>query len=395
MDYKKEALKRHEKEKGKLEIKSKVPLENRDDLSIYYTPGVAEPCLKIKENENEIYKYTIKGNCIAIVTDGSAVLGLGNIGAKAALPVMEGKAILFKKFGNVDAFPICLETQDIEEIVNIVKKISPVFGGINLEDISAPRCFKIEEELKRELDIPVFHDDQHGTAVVTLAGLINALKLVGKDINDVKIVINGAGSAGIAIAKLLLYPKKKNISTPKDVILCDSVGLIYEGRKEHMNFAKEEISKITNKNKLKGKLSDAIKDADVFIGVSVPNVLSKKMVKDMNEKPIIFAMANPDPEILPKDAYDAGAAVVATGRSDFPNQLNNVLVFPGIFRGALDAKAKEINEEMKLSAAYAIANCVKKVTKEKIIPNVFENVGEVVADAVKKAALDSGVCREK
>jgi malate dehydrogenase (oxaloacetate-decarboxylating) len=391
MDYKKEALRLHEQLKGKLEIKSKVELENKDDLSIFYTPGVAEPCLKIEEHPEDVYKYTIKGNCIGIVTDGSAVLGLGNIGAKASLPVMEGKAILFKKFGNVDAFPICLETQDVDEIIDITKKISPVFGGINLEDISAPRCFKIEKRLKKELDIPVFHDDQHGTAVITLAGLINALRLVEKRIENTKIVINGAGSAAIAITKILVCPDTKIfVPKPKDVILCDTRGIIYEGREEHMNPAKEEISKITNKEKLKGNLAKAMEGADIFIGVSAPNVVSKEMVKSMNEKPIIFAMANPDPEILPKDAYDAGAAVVATGRSDFPNQLNNVLVFPGIFRGALDAKAKEINDDMKIMAARTIANCVEKPRKEKIIPSVFEDVGMKVADAVKKAAIESG-----
>ncbi|MEM2918147.1 MAG: NADP-dependent malic enzyme [Candidatus Altiarchaeota archaeon] len=393
-DYKKEALKLHEKYGGKLRIESKVPLETIDDMSIYYTPGVAEPCLKIKENPKELYRYTIKKNCIAVVTDGSAVLGLGNIGARAALPVMEGKCALFKKFGNVDAFPICIETQDVDEIVNIVKKISPVFGGINLEDISAPRCFEIEERLKRELDIFVFHDDQHGTAIVTLAGLINALKFTKKKMSDVKVVISGAGSAGIAITKLLLYQKERGLEIPRDIILCDTKGTIYDGRKEGMNLEKEKIAKLTNKEKIKGSLVDAMKESDVFIGVSVGGIVSKEMVRSMNPDPIIFAMANPDPEILPKDAYSAGAAVVATGRSDFPNQLNNVLVFPGVFRGALDAKAKEINDDMKLAAAFAIANSVKKVSKEKIIPSVFENVAKKVAGAVKKAAIISKAIKE-
>ena len=394
MDYKKEALIQHEKYKGKLEIKSKVALKTIDDMSIHYTPGVAEPCLRIEKDPELLYKYTIKGNCIAVVTDGSAVLGLGNIGAKAALPVMEGKAILFKEFGNVDAFPICIESQDVDEIVNIVKKISPVFGGINLEDISAPRCFEIEERLKKELDIFIFHDDQHGTAVITLAGLINALKLTGKKMSDMKIVINGAGSAGIAITKLMLYQKERGMPVPKDIILCDSKGLIYEGRTDGMNPEKDKMAKLTNREKLKGSLADAMRGADVFIGVSVANVVSKDMVRSMNKKPIIFAMANPDPEILPKDAYEAGATVVATGRSDFPNQLNNVLVFPGVFRGALDARAREINEYMKLAAALAIANSVKKITKDKIIPGVFENVGLIVAEAVKKAAIESGVVKK-
>jgi len=394
MDYKKEALIQHEKYKGKLEIKSKVALKTIDDMSIHYTPGVAEPCLRIEKDPELLYKYTIKGNCIAVVTDGSAVLGLGNIGAKAALPVMEGKAILFKEFGNVDAFPICIESQDVDEIVNIVKKISPVFGGINLEDISAPRCFEIEERLKKELDIFIFHDDQHGTAVITLAGLINALKLTGKKMSDMKIVINGAGSAGIAITKLMLYQKERGMPVPKDIILCDSKGLIYEGRTDGMNPEKDKMAKLTNREKLKGSLADAMGGADVFIGVSVANVVSKDMVRSMNKKPIIFAMANPDPEILPKDAYEAGATVVATGRSDFPNQLNNVLVFPGVFRGALDARAREINEYMKLAAALAIANSVKKITKDKIIPGVFENVGLIVAEAVKKAAIESGVVKK-
>ncbi len=391
MDYGKESLKLHLKKKGKLEVKSKVKLRNKDDLSIFYTPGVAEPCLKIKANEKDVYKYTIKGNSIAIVTDGSAVLGLGNIGPKAALPVMEGKAILFKEFGKVDAFPICLDTQDPDEIVDIVKKISPVFGGINLEDIAAPRCFEIERRLKEELDIPVFHDDQHGTAVITLAGLINALRVVGKRIENTKIVINGAGAAAIAITKILVCPETKIfVPLPGDVILCDRKGLIYEGRKEHMNPAKIEISRITNKENMKGELEDAMKGADIFIGVSVPGVVSKKMIRSMNEKPLVFAMANPIPEIMPQDAYEAGAAVVATGRSDFPNQLNNVLVFPGIFRGSLDAEAKDINDDMKIMAARTIANCVEKPTKDKIIPSVFEGVGLKVAKAVKKAAIESG-----
>ncbi|MGC8976631.1 MAG: NAD(P)-dependent malic enzyme [Candidatus Ratteibacteria bacterium] len=378
----KEALKLHKKLKGKLEIKSKIRLKTKNDLSLAYTPGVAFPCLEIKKEKRKIYDYTWKGNTVAIVTDGSAVLGLGNIGPYAALPVMEGKAILFKEFGKVDAIPICLETQDVEEIIDIVKKISPSFGGINLEDISAPRCFIIEKKLSEELDIPVFHDDQDGTAIVVLAALINALKLVGKKIEDVKIVINGAGAAGIAITKILY-----NCGSRK-IILCDREGIIYKGRKENMNFAKEEITKYLLDCK-KGSLKDAMEKADVFIGVSGPGLVTKEMIKSMNKNPIVFAMSNPIPEIMPEEAKKAGAYIVGTGRSDFPNQINNLLAFPGIFRGTFDAKAKKITKEMKLSASLAIANYIpeNKLSPDYIIPSALDkNVARQVAKAVKKAA---------
>ncbi|MFN4227127.1 MAG: NADP-dependent malic enzyme [Candidatus Ratteibacteria bacterium] len=379
----KEALKLHKKAKGKLEIKTKVPLKTKSNLSLAYTPGVAIPCLKIKENKENVYDYTWKGNTVAIVTDGSAVLGLGNIGPYAALPVMEGKAILFKEFGGVDAIPICLDTQEVEEIIDIVKKIAPTFGGINLEDVSAPRCFTIEQRLNEELDIPVFHDDQDGTAIVVLAGLINALKLVNKKIENIKIVINGAGAAGIAITKML------HRQGARKIILCDREGIIYKGRKENMNFAKEEILEYLWEGSKKGTLKDAMKESDVFIGVSGPNLVTEEMVKSMNKFSIVFAMSNPIPEIMPDKAKKAGAYIVATGRSDFPNQINNLLAFPGIFRGTFDAKAKKITEKMKIAASLAIANYIpeKKLSPSYIIPSALDkNVAKVVAKAVKKSA---------
>lgn len=364
MDVNKESLKLHEENKGKIEIKSKVKVETREDLSLAYTPGVAEPCRKIHENEEDIYRYTSKGNTVGVVTDGSAVLGLGNIGAKAALPVMEGKCILFKEFANIDAIPICIDSNDTETIINTVKLISTTLGGINLEDISAPRCFEIEERLKEELDIPVFHDDQHGTAIVVLAGLINSAKILKKNLNKLKVVINGSGSAGIAICKLLL-----NIGIGS-VIICDRLGAIHQGR-ENLDETKKQIAILTN-NKEKGKLSDVIKNKDVFIGVSAADVLTKEMVGNMNKDSIIFALANPIPEIMPAIAKQAGARIVATGRSDFPNQINNVLAFPGIFRGALDSR-RQITEEMKINAAKAIADIIKEdeLNEENIIPDVF------------------------
>lgn len=376
MDLNKESLKLHKDHKGKIEIKSKVKVENKYDLSIAYTPGVAEPCREIAKDKSKVYEYTSKGNLVAVVSDGSAVLGLGNIGPEAGIPVMEGKAILFREFGGVDAFPICLATQDTDEIVETVKRISPVFGGINLEDISAPRCFEVEERLKKELDIPVFHDDQHGTAIVVSAGLMNALKIVGKKIEYAVIVINGAGAAGIAIGKIL-----KRIGA-KNIMMCDSKGVIYSGRKEGMNPYKEEFAADTDKR----ILSQAMQDADVFIGVSKGSCVSEDMVRSMNKDAIIFAMANPEPEIMPDKAKKAGARIVATGRSDFPNQVNNVLAFPGIFRGALDIRAKQITEEMKLAASKALAELVKKPAEDKILPLPFDKgVAKAVADAVKKA----------
>ncbi|SEF78757.1 malate dehydrogenase (oxaloacetate-decarboxylating) [Eubacterium ruminantium] len=389
MDFNKLSLEMHEENKGKLEVVSKVRVETKDDLSTAYTPGVAEPCRKIHENPMDAYKYTCKANTIAVVSDGTAVLGLGDIGPLAAIPVMEGKSILFKRFGNVDAFPICLDTKDTEEIIETVKRIAPSFGGINLEDISAPRCFEIEERLKKELDIPVFHDDQHGTAIVVSAGIMNALKLVGKKMNEVTAVVNGAGAAGISITKLLLS------FGLKDAILVDRQGAIYEGR-DGLNPAKEEIAKITNKNKEAGSLADVVKGKDIFLGVSAPGVLTTEMVKTMAKDSIIFAMANPTPEIMPDEAKAGGAAVVATGRSDFPNQINNVLVFPGIFRGALDARATAITEEMKRAAAVAIASIVKddELTADYIIPDAFNpEVAKVVAKAVADEAVKLGITK--
>jgi len=375
-DIKKRALEAHSKYRGKYEICSKVPLKTEEDLSLFYTPGVAEPCKEIVKNPDLAFEYTSKNHVIAIVSDGSAVLGLGNIGGLAGLPVMEGKAVLFKKFANVDAVPICLETQDSEEIINIIKNITPSFGAIHLEDISAPRCFEIEQRLIEELDIPVFHDDQHGTAIVCLAGLINSLKITGKKMEEVKIVISGAGAAGIAITKLLLEYGFKN------VILFDSKGSIYEGR-ENLNWAKEEIAKITNRDKLDGNLADGLKGVDIFIGVSLPNLVNSEMVKSMAKDSIIFAMANPDPEILPKEAAKGGAKIIATGRSDYPNQINNVLVFPGIFKGALKVRTRKITNKMKLSAAKALAEYVKDPNPDRIIPGVFEEgISDIIANAV-------------
>lgn len=389
MDYFKESLKLHEKSRGKIEITSKVKVETKEDLSLAYTPGVAEPCRKIHKNEENIYKYTSKGNIVAVVTDGSAVLGLGDIGPKAALPVMEGKSVLFKEFANVDAFPICVDSKDVNEIVRTVKLISPGMGGINLEDISAPRCFEIEDKLKKELDIPVFHDDQHGTAIVVLAGLINALKIVNKEIGHIKIIINGAGAAGTAIAKLLRAAGADNI------VVCDRTGALYLGR-EKMNDAKNDLAKVTNVNNEKGTLADVMKGSDVFIGVSSADVVKTGMVKSMNSDAVILAMANPVPEIMPDLAKESGARVIGTGRSDFPNQINNVLVFPGVFRGALNVRAREINLEMKLAAAYAIADYIKEndLNEENIIPSPFDKgVAGAVAEAIAEAARKSGVAR--
>jgi len=377
-DIQKLSLEMHRKHKGKICVQSKVSLKTKYDLSLAYTPGVAEPCREIAKDKKKIYDYTSKSNLVAVVTNGTAVLGLGDIGPEASLPVMEGKAVLFKTFGGVDAFPIAIDSKDIDEIVNIVKKISSIFGGINLEDIKAPECFEIEKKLDAEIEIPVFHDDQHGTAVVVLAGLINALKIVKKN-KKVKVVISGAGAAGIATAKLLLNYGFENI------ILCDTKGLIHDGRND-LNFAKEEIAKVTNKEKIKGQIRDAMKGADVFIGVSAPGIVTKEMVRSMNKDAVVFAMSNPVPEIMPDEAKKGGAKIIATGRSDFPNQINNVLAFPGIFKGALAIRAK-ITDKMKLAAAEALANLVKKPTAEKIIPSPFDKgVADAVAKAVKKAA---------
>ena len=387
-DYSKLSLEMHEKFKGKISIASKVSLKDRYDLSIAYTPGVAEPCRYIAKNKDDVYKYTSKGNLIAVVTDGTAVLGLGDIGPEASLPVMEGKAILFKQFGDVDAIPIAISSKDVDDIVRTVKLISPGLGGINLEDISAPRCFEVEERLKKELDIPVFHDDQHGTAIVVLAALINSLKIVKKDIAKIKIVISGSGAAGIAITKLL------NSYGAKNIILVDTNGAIYDGRTEHMNPVKIQMAKVTNPKKEKGQLKDVIKNADIFIGVSAPNILSVEAAKTMNSKSIIFAMANPVSEIMPEDAKLAGAYIIATGRSDYPNQINNVLAFPGVFRGALDVRAKTINEEMKFAAANALANMITNPTVDKIIPSPFDaDVAKNVAFAVREAAIKTKVNR--
>ena len=383
------ALKMHEENGGKVSIQSKVKVKCKDDLSTAYTPGVAEPCLKIKENKEDVYKYTCKSNMVAVVSDGTAVLGLGNIGASASIPVMEGKSILFKEFANVDAFPICIDTMDMDDIVKTVKLIEPVFGGINLEDINSPRCIEIENRLKKELDIPVFHDDQHGTAIIVSAGILNAVKLVGKKMEELEIVINGAGSAGMAIAKMLLNLNVKNI------VLCDINGAIHKDSKD-INWSQREMLEVTNKNNEKGTLVDIIKNKDVFIGVSAPNMVTKEMVSTMKEKAIVFAMANPIPEIFPDEAKLGGAFIVGTGRSDFPNQVNNVLAFPGIFRGALDVRAKEINEEMKVAAAYAIANVVseEELSPEYVLPDAFnKSVVENVAKAVKEAAIKTGVAR--
>ncbi len=389
MDYAQEALKLHKALKGKIEVTPLCPLETKDDLSIAYTPGVAQPCLEINKDVNNAYEYTRKGNLVAVVTDGTAVLGLGDIGPEAGMPVMEGKAVLFKHFGGVDAIPICLATKDVDKIVETVKTIAPTFGGINLEDISGPRCFEIERRLKKELDIPVFHDDQHGTAVVCLAAVLNAVKLVNKKLEDLVVVINGAGAAGVAIGKLLLS------SGVKDVIMCNSKGVIYEG-KEGLNSEIVEVAKITNKEKKQGTLADVAKGADVLVGVSVAGAFTPEMIQSMNRDPIILAMANPTPEIFPEDALKAGAAVMGTGRSDFANQINNVLAFPGIFRGALDVRASDINDEMKIAASKAIASLVsdEELKPEYIIPAPFDpRVAKTVAEAVAQAARDTGVAR--
>jgi len=389
MDYRKESLRLHGEWKGKIEVISSVPVKTKEDLSLAYTPGVAEPCLAIQKDVDLSYTLTRRGNLVAVITDGTAVLGLGDIGPEAGMPVMEGKCVLFKTFGNVDAFPLCIRSKDVDEIVHTIKLLAGSFGGVNLEDISAPRCFEIERRLKEECDIPIFHDDQHGTAIVTLAAMINALKIVKKDIKDISVVVNGSGAAGIAITKLLMSMGLRK------VILCDTKGAIYEGR-EGLNPIKEEMAKISNFDKIKGSLEDVIKGADVFIGVSVANMVTKEMVKSMAKDPIIFAMANPVPEIMPEDAKEAGAKVVGTGRSDFPNQINNVLAFPGIFRGALDVRARDINDEMKIAAAQAIASLVsdEELNPDYVIPAPFDpRVGSTVAKAVAEAARKSGVAR--
>ena len=391
MNYNEMALKMHEENHGKVSVASKVSVKTRDDLSVAYTPGVAEPCRKIRDNKDEVYRYTAKGNLVAVVSDGTAVLGLGDIGPEAAMPVMEGKSILFKEFAGIDAFPICLDTKDPDEIVETVKRLAPTFGGINLEDISAPRCFEIERRLKEELDIPVFHDDQHGTAIVVSAGLTNALRLVNKEFSEAKVVINGAGSAGISICKLLL---ELGIG---DVVLVDQKGILAKGE-SWMNPAQKEMAERTNKEQLHGDLKTAMKGKDVFVGVSAPNIVTPEMVSTMAKDAIVFAMANPVPEIMPEEAKAGGARVVATGRSDFPNQINNVLVFPGIFRGALDARATDITEEMKIAAVHAIADIIpqEELREDYIIPGAFdERVAENVAKAVAKTAMETGVSKLK
>ena len=390
MDYAKESLRLHGEWKGKIEVVTRVPVENKDDLSLAYTPGVAQPCLEIQKDVNKSYELTRRWNMCLVVTDGSAVLGLGNIGPEAGMPVMEGKCVLFKAFGDVDAFPLCIKSNDVDEIVNTIYMISCSFGGVNLEDISAPRCFEIEKKLKEKCDIPIFHDDQHGTAIITLAGLTNALKVVGKKKEDVHVVMNGAGAAAISIARLLLTAGFKNIT------LCDRKGAIFEGRPEGMNPIKDEMSKVTNLDKKAGSLADMLVGADVFIGVSAPGAVTTEMVKTMNKDAIVFACANPTPEIFPDDAKAGGAKVVSTGRSDFPNQINNVLAFPGIFRGAFDVRAKEINDEMKLAASEALANLItdEELSPEYIIPKAFDKrVGPAVAKAVAEAAKRTGVAR--
>ena len=390
MDYAKESLKKHYEWQGKIEVVSRATVDSKDALSLAYTPGVAQPCLEIQKDISKSYELTRRWNTVAVVTDGSAVLGLGNIGPEAGMPVMEGKCVLFKEFGDVDAFPLCIRSRDVDEIVNTVALLAGSFGGVNLEDISAPRCFEIEKKLKERCDIPIFHDDQHGTAVITLAGLTNALKIVGKKIDEVKVVMNGAGAASIAISKLLLSAGVKNLT------LCDTRGAIYEGRTERMNSVKEEMAKVTNREKKEGSLADVLIGADVFIGVSAPNAVTTEMVKTMNSDPIIFACANPDPEIFPEDAKAGGAAVIATGRSDYPNQINNVLAFPGIFRGTLDCRASDINDAMKVAAAHALADLISEedLSADYIIPAAFDpRVKDAVAEAVKKAARESGVAR--
>lgn len=392
MDYAQESLRRHAQWKGKIEVTVKVPVGTKEDLSLAYTPGVAQPCLEIQKDVNKSYDLTLRHNLCLVVTDGTAVLGLGDIGPEAGMPVMEGKCVLFKAFGGVDAFPLCVKSKDVDEIVNTIYLISGSFGGVNLEDIAAPRCFEIERKLKEKCDIPIFHDDQHGTAVVTLAGLLNAIKLVGKKKENVRIVINGAGAAAISITKLLLSCGFPN------VILCDRRGAIYEGRTDGMNWIKDEMAKITNKEKKHGTLAEVLVGADVFIGVSAPGTLTVDMVKTMNKDSIVFACANPVPEIFPEDAKKGGAAVVATGRSDFPNQINNVLAFPGIFRGTFDVRASDINDEMKIAASYALASLIsdKELNPDYIIPAAFDKrVADAVAAAVREAAKKSGVARIK
>lgn len=389
MDIRQESLKKHYEWNGKIEVVSRVPISSSEDLALAYTPGVAEPCLEIQKNIDKSFELTRRNNLVAVVTDGTAVLGLGDIGPEAGMPVMEGKCALFKEFGDVDAFPICIKSKDVDEIVNAVYLISGSFGGINLEDIAAPRCFEIERKLKEKCDIPIFHDDQHGTAVIVAAGLINALKIVGKKFEEIKVVMNGAGAAGIAIAKHLLNMGVKNIT------LCDSKGIICKGD-ERLNSVKREMAEITNLEHKQGSLADAMVGADVFLGISAAGCVSEDMVKSMNVDPIIFAMANPTPEIMPELAKKAGAAVVGTGRSDFPNQINNVLAFPGIFRGALDCRASDINEDMKIAASFAIASLVDedKLNADYILPHAFDDrIGKTVAKAVKDAAVKSGVAR--
>ncbi len=382
-----QALKFHESHRGKIELRSKVSVKTKEDMSLAYTPGVAEPCMRIHANREDVYRYTSKGNFVAVISDGTSVLGLGDIGPYAAMPVMEGKALLFKVFAGVDAFPICLDTKDIDELINTVKNIAPSFGGINLEDIGAPRCFEIEERLKKLLDIPVFHDDQHGAATVALAGLINALKVVGKKFSEITVVISGAGAAGTATAKLLID------EGVRDIIVTDTVGIINKGR-EGMNPYKKELAELTNKRNISGILSDAMNGANVFIGLSVGGIVSEEMVRSMANDAIVFPLANPTPEIMPEKARRAGARIVGTGRSDCSNQINNSLGFPGIFRGALDTRSRDINEEMKLAAANALASLVPEPEEEKIIPGIFEpDVAPSVARAVARAAMDSGVAR--
>ena len=390
MDYAKESLKKHAQWRGKIEVAASVPVKTKDDLSLAYTPGVAQPCLEIQKDVDKSYELTRRWNLCLVVTDGTAVLGLGDIGPEAGMPVMEGKCVLFKSFGDVDAFPLCIKSKDVDEIVETIYLISGSFGGVNLEDIAAPRCFEIERKLKERCDIPIFHDDQHGTAVITLAGLLNALKVVGKKESDVRIVVNGAGAAAIAITKLLLS------NGFADVTLCDRAGAIYEGRTDHMNAIKEEMARVTNRSRKAGTLAETLVGADVFIGVSAPGMVTTDMVRTMARDAIIFACANPTPEIFPDDAKAGGAAVIATGRSDFPNQINNVLAFPGIFRGAFDVRASDINDEMKIAAAHALADLISadELSADYIIPQAFDpRVGKAVAAAVAEAARKSGVAR--
>ena len=390
MNYAEESLRLHKEWQGKIEVVSRVKVESKDDLSLAYTPGVAQPCLEIQKDYDKSFELTRRHNLVAVITDGTAVLGLGDIGPEAGMPVMEGKCVLFKNFGGVDAFPLCVKTRDVDEFVETVYNISGSFGGINLEDIAAPRCFEIERKLKEKCDIPIFHDDQHGTAIITLAGLINALKVVGKKKEDIKVVTNGAGAAATAITKLLLSYGIKN------VIMCDRAGAIYEGRTDHMNPFKEEMARVTNPEKQTGKLADVLVGADVFIGVSAPKMVTTEMVKTMNKDAIVFACANPTPEIFPDEAKAGGARIVSTGRSDYPNQINNVLAFPGVFRGAFDVRASDINEEMKIAAAFALANLIsdEELNEDYIIPAPFDpRVKDAVAKAVAQAARDSGVAR--